>query len=60
LEANQEKIEAVAEYCEGVPCIKAAHLLTALQGGLPVSYMESQKDRHLRRKDGHSQNIAAA
>jgi hypothetical protein len=33
-ESNQERAEAVAEYYEGVQCIKAMHILVAQQGWL--------------------------
>jgi hypothetical protein len=50
-EANQKEIEAIAENCEGVPCVKAMPLLIAPQDRLPVFYMEPLKDECLRRED---------
>jgi hypothetical protein len=32
VETNEGKVEAVAELCEGGPCIKVTHVFTASQG----------------------------
>jgi hypothetical protein len=61
VQANQEKMEAMAKHCKWVPCVKATHLLTTLQGwasdvlhGVPNRAMYEETIGHVRTDLGTS------